>query len=287
MKKMKSISACLCIIVLVLLPALLGASCAREVSAQEISDSSVAAYAQITTYRMSMETTQVMEMAIGQQNIKANAGISGTATMDIPARQMQMSMTVDLEGTSPQPVDMTARMDIYAAGGWMYVKTDMAPSPAEWTKTRLSDEVWASQNQAEQLVAMLDTAVQVESLGTEKVGGVDCYVLKVNPDMVKLFEWLMSQQQAAGLEGLDLGKLNPAGWFKNTVIKVWIAQDTRLIMREDVSMLLDMNTADFGAPAEQAGKMTIDMTGKFTFSDYNKPVTISLPPEALQAQQTG
>jgi hypothetical protein len=52
-----------------------------------------------------------------------------------------------------------------------------------------------------------------------------------------------------------------------------------------MDVVLEMLPEDVGATAEDFEKMTMDMKGPVKYYDYNKPVTIELPQEALNAQE--
>jgi hypothetical protein len=92
--------------------------------------------------------------------------------------------------------------------------------------------------------------------------------------------------KSAGSGTLDMGEVNPGDWFDNVVIKVWIAKDSRLIMREDLSMDMNFTPENMGDMEGENGGITAAITAQMKFSDYNEPVTITLPPEAYSATET-
>jgi len=123
--------------------------------------------------------------------------------------------------------------------------------------------------------------------GAEKLDGVDCYVIKLTPDMNQLFKMMMSQMQSEGLPSMEsLDGINLADMIKNTVVTIWIARDSRLLMREDVSMDMDFNARALGLEEEGSGRMNARITATVKFLDYNQPVSIVLPPEAAGAVES-
>ena len=157
----------------------------------------------------------------------------------------------------------------------------------QWMKMKLNNELWTAQNQLSQQIEFLKTAIEVTLLGSEKVDGVDCYVLQIKPNMEALTKWVLSQQQQqSGIGGIDLSKLDLAKLFKTISIKEWIAKDTYPPpVKAAMDVVLEMLPEDVGATAEDFEKMTMDMKGPVKYYDYNKPVTIELPQEALNAQE--
>jgi hypothetical protein len=129
--------------------------------------------------------------------------------------------------------------------------------------------------------------VTVTSLGTEVVGGVECYVLEVKPDLNALIEWAKTQQAnpGAGMDGLDISQMDLAEMVKTYSIKEWITKDGYLLKKADMEMVMEISGQDFMATATGAGITTLTLRASMNFYDYNKPLTISVPPEALEAEE--
>ena len=124
---------------------------------------------------------------------------------------------------------------------------------------------------------------QVKVIGSEKVRGVDCYILQLTPDMGQLWQLAMQQSGVTG-EGVlpDIGEENILEMFQSFSVKQWISKDTHFLAKTEVAMLLEATPAEMGYPEEE-GLMTMDITMDMLAYDYNQPVSIALPPEAEEA----
>jgi hypothetical protein len=258
--------------------------CAKELSAQEIQTNALSACPEIDTFRMEMNITADIEVIGGDEPGRFTMLENLTGLVNVPGTEMEMTGTIsiDIPDTGKQDISM----GIYIVSGWMYMRMDLPQVGEQWMKMKLNTELWTAQNQLSQQVEFLKTAVEVTLLGSEKVDGVDCYVLQIKPDMEALTDWVLSQQQQqSGIGGVDLSKLDLSKLFKTISIKEWIAKDTYLPAKADLDIVLEMLPEDIGATAEDFEKMTINMKGQVKYYDYNKPVTIELPQEALNAQE--
>jgi hypothetical protein len=68
-------------------------------------------------------------------------------------------------------------------------------------------------------------------------------------------------------------------------ITEWLAVDTYLPAKMEMTILIEMNEEDFGSSTEGYEQMIIDMVMTVKYSGYNQPVTIVLPPEAANAAE--
>jgi hypothetical protein len=167
--------------------------------------------------------------------------------------------------------------------GWMYMKVPAA-GQEQWMKMKLDEQLWNNQDQFTQQINFLESALNVTKLNDEKVNGVDCYVIEVNPDMATLMDWIASQGQSTG----ELENINP-DMFKTISIKEWIAKDGLLPQKSAIDILMEMTPADISSTDSSSPpdfeKTTITMTGTVNYFDYDKPVSIVLPPESAGARE--
>jgi len=173
----------------------------------------------------------------------------------------------------------------------MYTKMDMGipKMPAHWTKMEMPEgyeELWESRNQVDKQMELLNIS-KVELLEDEKVNGVDCYVLKLTPDIEKYWKTVMEQEGMSELmqnlrqnDSFDIGNM-----IKEISIKQWIAKDTKFPMKTEMQIKMVMSSEDLNIPeTKEKFTMTIDQTADMVFYDYNEPVTIELPKEAESAK---
>ena len=94
------------------------------------------------------------------------------------------------------------RMEMYVLDGWVYMKMAApdVPSPMSgWMKFQVPAGYWEDQDVAAQQLDLLESTFEVELLGTDVVDGIECYKLRVTPDLEKLRAWA---QRRIGMEGV-------------------------------------------------------------------------------------
>jgi hypothetical protein len=64
--------------------------------------------------------------------------------------------------------------------------------------------------------------------------------------------------------------------------KQWIAEDGYLIMKSETHVVMEISPEDVGASVEEFKKISADQRAVMVFYDYNQPVSIVLPREALE-----
>jgi len=87
--------------------------------------------------------------------------------------------------------------------------------------------------------------------------------------------------QMPDIEEADFSHLSFADMIKEMSFKQWIAEDGYLIMKSETHVLMEISSEDIGASVEEFQKITADQTSVMLFYDYNEPVSIKLPAEAL------
>ena len=236
---------------------------------------------QYDTVKIDMDMSMTVKVEGGSEPGEMTMVGDGTGAMDMANREMQMTMNMTMDIPELGKQDMVT--EVYLVGGWIYTSVDIPEIGEQWIKMEFSEDIWQQQSQIEQQIELLKTAVEVDYLGSEAVNGTDCYVFKVVPSMEALGELL--SQQVSGMGGMDFGQLNLADLIKEMSVKEWIARDSYRVMKAEVGMVMEMRPADVGATEADFEKMTMDMNIVQRLYDYNQPVSITLPPEALEAQE--
>jgi hypothetical protein len=238
--------------------------------------------AQFDTVSLDMDMAMTMTVKGGSEPGEMTMVGGGTGVMDMADKEMQMAMNMTMN--IPELGEQEMKTEVYLVGEWMYTMVDIPEVGEQWLKMKFSEEIWQQQkSQIEQQIEFLKTAIEVNYLGSEAVNGADCYVFEVVPSMEALGELLA--QQASGIGGIDFGKFNLADLLKEMSVKEWIAKDSYRVMKAEVGMVLEMHPADVGATEADFEKMTINMNIGERLYDYNQPVSITLPPEALDAAE--
>jgi hypothetical protein len=138
---------------------------------------------------------------------------------------------------------------------------------------------------SEPQIELLQTA-EVRVLRTEKVKGVDCYMLQLTPDVAQLWQTIM-QQMSLGGEGVPLPGITEEllpEVVSGFTVKQWVAKDTYFLMKAEIDMAMELTPEALGFPGEE-GQMTMDITISFLAYNYNKSISIVVPPEAVEATQ--
>jgi hypothetical protein len=212
--------------------------------------------------------------------------IKYNGVLDIANKKLRIAMTLGIDVPGHGKQEFIG--DGYVINGWQYIHTKGSDTES-WVKKECSDELLETRNQFCQQVGLLKAATDITFLGSEKVDGIDCYILLFKPDTAALAKYLQycesqPQQTEAVFEGDDLIKM-----FKAFEIKEWITRDEYLPMKLDGN--IDIETTSLvimpwgvGWGGEYANfAENIKMQTKF--KDFNQPVDIELPAEALQAKQ--
>jgi hypothetical protein len=271
---------------LLLVMALSFIACGGETSspAQEIVDGAVQALDDIQAYEFEMD--MAMDMAAESEGEKAEMTMETdyNGALDLANQQMRMDVDINIKITGEDEIEGT--IELYLVDGTGYSMTTAPGEDPVWEKEEgISETDWEGIIEmmmlAKPQIELLE-ASEVEVIGSESVKGVDCYVLRLTPDMEQLWE-TVGQQVA-------LGFTEEMGWpvlsaeildqaFSSLSVKQWIAQDTYFLMKVDIDMNLELTAEAMGVPEEE-GVATITVVMKMLAYNYNQPVSIELPPEA-------
>jgi hypothetical protein len=254
---------------------------------QQIFADAIKATKNAQTYKFDINLTSDMEATGGAEAGNANMSMNATGVSDQTEKKMHtnvdinMSTNMNIPGT--EEGERNIAVDMYTVEDTMYVKTNIPFLGDKWLKVPANaktSEVYNSDIVSEQL-KMLESPAEIKFLRYETVDGDDCYVFQVVPDIMKIVEWL-GQQQMTGT-GFDAEKIkNIADAFKNISFDVWIARDGGLMRKVDGNILMDLSADESGASGA-FDNMKMNMTAGMRLYDYNVPVTIELPEEALNA----
>ena len=154
----------------------------------------------------------------------------------------------------------------------------MSKVPGEeptWMKEEVPEEWWEESQQmgwGESQIEILEEA-QVEVIGSERVDGIDCYVLEVIPDLEQL--WQLSHYLHFD-EAPDVTEEYLQEIFRSFSVKQWVAKDTYFLTKAEIYIAREF-------PPEKAGPSTVDIAMVLLSYNHNQSVSIELPPEAEEA----
>ena len=259
----------------------------KDLTTEEILNNTKAAMEKINSYKIAYDMVLNMEIVGGEQAMKMAMDGTGTGAMDVINKKMQMALDVDAEisGTGTSQIKMTMTMEMYMVDGWLYTKMTIPMSGVQWTKTKVEGNE-TSQDQLAQLLQLMKSTIQITLTGTEKVNGVDCYVLQITPNMTELWQWMMSQQGSNLAGDIDLSQFDISKLIKSYELKYWISKTNFNLIKAKADMSMDVDPAALGASVDDFERMTMLIDLDMIFSDYNKAVDIQLPADAVNAKET-
>ena len=203
---------------------------------------------------------------------------TGTGSMNLADRQMDLNMTIAMD--IPKQGKQNAVAEIIVFDNWLYMKAEVPGAADQWTKMKLTDQMWAAQSRFTSVSDLLESPVGVDLTGTETVRGIDCYILAVRPDMTSLSSWVASQSQTAQ-SGAAPSSPDLSQSLNSFSVKEWVAKDTLLPVKAVVSVSLNSE----GTTPTQNTAMEMNVTT--VFREYGKAVTIQLPAAAANAKELG
>lgn len=253
---------------------------------QQVLSDSMLAVKNATSYGFSLDMSMNAEAIGGTQAGKMGMTMGADGVADLANMAMRfgldMSVTQDIPGEDNTPQSISA--EVYMLDNVMYMKMDVPGAGEQWIKTPVTENVTQSYDldMVNQELTPLETATQIEFVKYETVDGSKCYVLTVAPDIASIKEWLAQQEMTSG--AMDWNSLTQEA-FKELSYTVWIAQDTKLMKKLNMAMLLEMTAEQAGSNASDFDKMTLDLNMNMLMKHYNESVSIVLPDEAQNATE--
>jgi hypothetical protein len=210
----------------------------------------------------------------------------GSQTVNVTDHKMQMSMNIKNDNPRASQTEETA-FEMYFYNGYEYFNYTLPELYSGWSKTNLYDDWWDSEMQIAGLVDLLKTANSIKLENNEIINGINCHVLSFSSPPAAIAEWTLSQHQIVGP-----GKVSAGGMIKYNddsyvdTIKLWISSNNFIVMRQKVigswSGALYVGAIPVPPATTQEGlpfKGTV--SGLINYTNFNQPVNIELPAEAL------
>ena len=215
------------------------------------------------------ESKSQMTMNMSLMGITVKADMTANMTVDVPGKKFFMGVATQTSGVGQAS---TTDNQMYLITDTLYTKTngDSKLDPNTWYREVLAaadlTNMWKTQDVGAQIQTLLDSAT-LQIVGTETINGIQCYKLKVNPNMDKFMAYLA----ASGNDMSAMGITNASQAFKQLDVNIWVNKANYLPAKLDVVMVFT------------AQGMDINVTMSSTFDKVNQPVTISLPAAAQAA----
>ncbi|HEY55743.1 MAG TPA: hypothetical protein G4N91_05715 [Dehalococcoidia bacterium] len=233
---------------------------------------------------VSFDMRMPMEVSVTGESSTVTTSISldiNNGVMDVANEEMYYAMAIMME--MPLMGEQEVTGDVYLVDGWMYTRMEFFGLGEQWVKTEVNEETWQQQDPLSGQLEFLAAAVEVNYLRTETVDGVECYLFEIVPDMEALGELL--SEETAGMGMIDFSQFDLAELCTDLSVREWIAVDSSLIMKVEIYLALEMSASEAGVSEEGIDSVTTEVTMVVNFHDYDEPVFIELPPEALEAEE--
>jgi len=215
---------------------------------------------------------------------RASASGSTKSTVEIPRQEANSS---------------TSTAELYQIGNSTYVKNDNG----NWTHLqdpRSAGEIWGSNNQVLSLVETINKS-QLESAGSESVEGVDAYKLKVVPgkaENASLYNTAFGIAAKLTNYPMLVPRINSTELNETAMVEktVWISKETYLPIKYQSSMNFSMTPELVGGmdpstgqmkafnQSVRLGKVSVSIETQDLYYDFDKPLEIAPPQEALLVQ---
>ena len=222
-------------------------------TAEEVRDKSIEAIDNVKSYAFDIDMS--ISAPVKEQG-KATMDMTGKGRVDIENKRVYNKIDMGMMG-------MTTSTETYIIDNTAYIKS---PSSG-WMKKEAGADMWETQDiMKSQKDLMKD--IEVTLSGSEKMNGVDCYILVMKPSRDELIQLLTQQMGSTpSISATEAGEK-----IRSMEVREWIAKDTFLTKRGVTIMQM-----------EAEGKI-VDMTLIMDIYDYNKPMNIELPKEAEDAK---
>lgn len=267
----------LCSLVLLLLAAVVFAGCGsnKDDTSGSKSSGDLSAKQIIEESSKQMQTVKSVK-AEGTYNMSTSGSSPSTeSTTGTTSGDMEFNFEMEMNLSDPAKPEMKMVMTgtgtdtiMYMTGGYAYTEVE----GQGWVKAPVGDSGSVSQASPAEIAKFADNA---ENLRIVSESG-NKYVISfdISDEMIK--EQMESEQDMSELSKEMQGIYEDM--LKNMKMSAIFTIDKQTMYINKA--IINMSVKDF----PMVGDMTLDMTMKF--KDFNEPVTVSLPAEAANAQET-
>jgi hypothetical protein len=237
--------------------------------------------ARLESYRFSMQ----MEQKVDLVNLTSGSAQTlytrslGFGLANMTDRSMKLSLAaLTYEEGDEQNTTATA-IEEYLKNDTIYLKVD-----GNWAALKLPSvaEAWNRQNTMARQLTMFRQS-RLSLIGSEVVGGQDCYKVRAEMDTRDVADQLSAE--VASL--VPAPGMNYTELFHNMSLDIcyWIAKDTHLLKKTDVTESLMLTPKYLSLNASQSGdmEMRINSDVSLLFEGFNESVNIELPSQAMLA----
>jgi hypothetical protein len=307
MKRMLATVVLVCVLVLTGCSNL--ESTASSTPANPILNKTISAMNQMLSYCLNTDLTENFTI-VEKSNSPSTETWEWKSQRQVDVSDLAMHYSMDCQGI---PDDVSSFIfERYLIGGWIYFNSSSpllyssAGVIQPWTKYNLSnqDYLWAYYSQLSPQIELLQSAKNIDSVGTEQISGGNYEIIQFVPSAAAAADWILSQEQGNGPSvewwktGVERSKEIYTKALKNCSVKIWVDQDDYSLLKEDIS--LSFNVIPGNVVLSDTGELMrsgqanstdvgfqhilVTFNGEWDFSGYNQPLQIQLPQAAQIAQ---
>ncbi len=236
----------------------------------------------VSSYRLNRNIEQ--EVSSPGTTTQGTYRIYSQFVMNVPNRILEMTNAINLKQPVGQPSWPMIENAIFIKDDYMYIQGLFPDDPQAWKKTPLTTEAWQMYNQAEFLISFVKPGSisgiynVIEKSGSSSNNEI---LVEINPDSSELWSFIVNQP------GIQLPKAPPEhvsydSFMKSTGFKIWFDRKTGLPQR--VVAGIDVEIKPDIMPSLKNSFLS-SVKVNLSFSEYNLPVSIVIPSEALQSDE--
>ena len=254
------------VLILILTSACLSES---NLTTQEIQTRLIEAKSNLDSYAVDTNVRMAVATELMEQPMRIDYLLISKSDVDRVNKKMIMTGTINMD-----MIGMKSEMETegYVVDGYLYTK-----ALNQWMKMELDDDMWVEQDQVRQLIELTESG-SVERLPDESFDDNSYYVLALYPDLEKLAELSLKQQQDSELPDLGSDFEESIKEYSSTI---WVNKKTFVIDRSVQHIV--MAIASDGSVPFVGGGISTDATHEIRISDVGKEVVFDLPADARDA----
>jgi hypothetical protein len=234
----------------------------------------------LNTYRYDMTLNMDMAITGGTEHGSILMKTTSTGGINKTTNEMEFKMGVNMEGDALGDAGaQSISYDLYMLKEWSFMRLDIPGTGEQWLKTMTSGiDKNFSLNMAEKQTAVLINPTTIKYQRTEKLNGVDCYVLSIEPTMEEMAKWYNEQGNNQLAPGVNYGDI-----IKSYSITCFVTADTNLLARMTMNMTMSFTAEQASVPAGSFDNMDVVVLMDMTVHDQNQAFSITLPDAASSA----
>jgi hypothetical protein len=252
-----------------------------QTASKDLVKNATSAWAKLVSYQYDLKMVMKMSGTVSGKPQNTNITLTGNGGSNVTTNEMQLTGNMDIE--SPGMGKMSMPMVTYLINGWQYTKVSVPMVGEQWIKSKVDLNSFDAQDDSQHVVDILQSATDVTLKGSEDVNGTPCNVLVVTPDQTLMVKMLKSMLSSSGTPS-DQINLDYAKAVKSLSIKEWVAKDTNILKKCEITTTLVLTGTDLGT-GQASDNLNVDINESVILDKYNQTFTITLPPESQNAKE--